>query len=69
MTSVSHNLDAIRAAFPAWSMFCSDGGVFYASRSGEALTGLQIEAGLQRTVHAGDLPALVEILHDQEGLR
>ncbi|MGW5686594.1 hypothetical protein [Nonomuraea sp. NPDC003754] len=66
---MTYDLGVIRNAFPAWSVFRSDAGTFYATRRGEMLTDQQIDSGLQRTVCADDREAFVRLLQDQEKLR
>ncbi|MDP4505858.1 hypothetical protein [Nonomuraea turcica] len=59
------DLDALRAAFPAWSFFRSDAGVFYATRRGVRLRKLDIDKGLLQTVSADDVATFVSLLEDQ----
>ncbi|WP_433515291.1 hypothetical protein ACQP2T_06530 [Nonomuraea sp. CA-143628] len=65
MAMRSYDLDVLRAAFPAWSLFSSDAGVFYATRRGVRLRNAQIDAGLHQTVSADDAATFVALLHDQ----
>ncbi|MFC7592488.1 hypothetical protein ACFQYP_58780 [Nonomuraea antimicrobica] len=60
-----YDLDVLRAAFPAWVLFCSDAGVFYATRRGVHLREADIDKGLQQTVSADDAEAFVSLLRDQ----
>ncbi|MFI6739163.1 hypothetical protein ACIBI9_40105 [Nonomuraea sp. NPDC050451] len=65
MATPSYDIDALRAEFPAWSIFCSDAGVFYATRRGVQLRNVDIYEGLRQTVSADDVDALVSLLEDQ----
>lgn len=65
MTTHGHDLEALREQFPAWSVFCSDAGVLYATRRGVWLRNVDIERGLQQTVSAQDVEALLSLLQDQ----
>ncbi|MFI7125714.1 hypothetical protein ACIBQ1_08470 [Nonomuraea sp. NPDC050153] len=58
-------LNALRAAFPAWSLFRSDAGVFYATRRGVHLRNADIDKGLRQTVSADDVTTFVSLLEDQ----
>ncbi|WP_228010664.1 hypothetical protein [Nonomuraea phyllanthi] len=58
-------LDALRVAFPAWSVFRSDAGVFYATRRGVRLRDADIDKGLRQTVCADDATAFLSLLEDQ----
>ncbi|MFG1966085.1 hypothetical protein [Nonomuraea sp. NPDC049028] len=65
---VSHecyDLAVLRAAFPAWSLFCSDAGVFYATLRGVRLGDADIDRGLRQTVSADDAETFVSLLQDQ----
>ncbi|MEZ0071472.1 hypothetical protein [Planotetraspora sp. GP83] len=62
-------LDELRAEFPAWAVFRSDEGTFYATRRGVILTSEQLNSGSHKTVVAEDLPTLVELLREQAMLR
>ncbi|TDD07131.1 hypothetical protein E1292_13900 [Nonomuraea deserti] len=65
MAMPSYDLDVLRAAFPAWSLFCSDAGVFYATRRGVHLRNTDIDKGLRQTVSASDAETFVSLLRDQ----
>jgi hypothetical protein len=65
MAMPSYDLDVLRAAFPAWSLFCSDAGVFYATRRGIHLRDADIDQGLRQTVSADDAEVFVSLLQDQ----
>ncbi|MGP3921554.1 hypothetical protein [Nonomuraea sp. 10N515B] len=65
MVRPSYDLDVLRAAFPAWSVFRSDAGVFYATRRGVRLRDADIDKGLRQTVSAEDAETFVSLLHDQ----
>ncbi|GIH69041.1 hypothetical protein [Sphaerimonospora thailandensis] len=67
-SSLDAQLDEVRATFPAWAMFRSDEGAYYATRRGVILSGEQLKMGMHRTVAAEDLPTLVELLHEQAKL-
>ncbi|MEV0969471.1 hypothetical protein [Microtetraspora glauca] len=69
MPTVGYDLDEVRDRFPAWVLFRSDAGAFYATRRGERLSSKQIGAGLQQTVCADDLPVFLALLRDQEARR
>lgn len=69
MALAAHNLDDVSAAFPAWLVFRSDGGSFYATRRGERLSSEQLTAGLEQTVCADDLASFVSVLREQESRR
>lgn len=60
-----YDLDVLRAAFPAWALFRSDAGVFYATRRGVHLRAADIGKGLLQTVSADDAETFVSLLHDQ----
>ena len=60
-----HDLDVLRAAFPAWALFCSDAGVFYATRRGVHLRDADIDKGLRQTVVANDAEVFVSLLQHQ----
>ncbi|MGN9847212.1 hypothetical protein ACTMTI_54945 [Nonomuraea sp. H19] len=60
-----YDLDALRAAFPTWSFFRSDAGVFYATRRGVRLRNVDIDKGLRQTVSAEDVATFVSLLEDQ----
>ena len=66
MAIPGYDLDALRATFPGWSFFCSDAGVFYATRSGVQLRNAQIDGGLQQTVSAEDVGTFVALLQEQQ---
>ncbi|MET7331681.1 hypothetical protein [Nonomuraea sp. NPDC005650] len=59
------DLDELRTAFPAWSFFRSDAGVFYATRRGVHLRNTDIDKGLRQTVSAEDVTTFVSLLEDQ----
>ncbi|QFY13169.1 hypothetical protein GBF35_47295 [Nonomuraea phyllanthi] len=61
----AYDLDALRAAFPAWSLFRSDAGVFYATRRGVQLGNADIDKGLRQTVCADDVTAFLSLLEEQ----
>jgi len=65
MTPPPYDLDILRAAFPAWSIFRSDAGVFYGTRRGVQLRDADIDQGLQQTVSADDAYAFVSLLEEQ----
>ncbi|MEO3792974.1 hypothetical protein ABGB14_22395 [Nonomuraea sp. B10E15] len=65
MATAGYDLDALRTRFPAWSVFCSDAGVFYATRRGVHLRNVDIDKGLRQTVCAGDAETFVSLLEDQ----
>ncbi|MGI5273341.1 hypothetical protein ACQEUU_29630 [Nonomuraea sp. CA-218870] len=65
MSARGYDLDILRAAFPAWSLFCSDAGVFYATRRGVHLRDADIDKGLWQTVSADDAEVFVSLLRDQ----
>ncbi|MEV0628203.1 hypothetical protein ACI2LC_34870 [Nonomuraea wenchangensis] len=60
-----YDLDVLRAAFPAWSLFRSDAGVFYATRRGVHLRDADVDKGLRQTVSANDAEVFVSLLQDQ----
>ncbi|WP_043635470.1 hypothetical protein [Nonomuraea candida] len=60
-----YDVDILRAAFPDWSLFRSDAGVFYATRRGVRLRGADIDKGLCQTVSADDAQAFVSMLEEQ----
>ncbi|MGN9786906.1 hypothetical protein ACTMTF_36170 [Nonomuraea sp. ZG12] len=60
-----YDLDVLRAAFPAWALFRSDAGVFYATRRGVHLRDADIDKGLRQTVSADDAEIFVSLLQDQ----
>lgn len=68
MTTLRDDVDAVREAFPDWSLFVSDEGIYYATRRGVRLTDDDIHRGLHQTVSAGDLATVVALLEDQERL-
>jgi hypothetical protein len=68
MAMPSYDLDILREAFPAWSLFCSDAGVFYATRRGVHLRDADIDKGLRQTVSADDAENFVSLLRDQTRL-
>lgn len=61
----NYDLDELRIAFPTWSFFRSDAGVFYATRRGVRLRNSDIEKGLRQTVSADDMEAFVSLLEEQ----
>jgi hypothetical protein len=63
--TASYDLDTLRAAFPAWSLFRSDAGVFYATRRGVRLRNVDIDKGLRQTVSAEDVATFASLLQDQ----
>ncbi|MEV1004451.1 hypothetical protein [Nonomuraea sp. NPDC050202] len=63
--ALSTDLDDLRAKFPAWSVFCSDAGVFYATRRYVQLRNADIERGLQQTVSAETADGFMAILEEQ----
>ncbi|NJP96632.1 hypothetical protein HCN51_45605 [Nonomuraea sp. FMUSA5-5] len=65
MALPSYDLDVFRAAFPTWSIFCSDAGVFYATRRGVRLRNEDIDRGLHQTVSADDLETFIAVLLEQ----
>jgi hypothetical protein len=69
MATAGYDLDDVRDTFPAWAVFRSDAGAFYATRRGERLSFEQIKAGQQQTVCADGLPAFVDLLREQEARR
>ncbi|MEU8251055.1 hypothetical protein [Nonomuraea sp. NPDC048916] len=66
MSAPGYDLDVLRAMFPGWSFFCSDTGVFYATRRGVRLRNTEIDAGLHQTVSADDVGTFVALLQDQQ---
>ncbi|MFB4276091.1 hypothetical protein ACBJ59_12415 [Nonomuraea sp. MTCD27] len=66
MTTVGHDVDALRTAFPNWSFFYSDEGVLYATRRGVRLADDEIHKGLHQTVSADDVATVLSLLEDQE---
>jgi hypothetical protein len=66
MTTMGYDLDAIRVTFPRWAIFRSDGGAFYATRRGGALSVNEIRDGLQQTVCAEDLGGFIAVLQEQD---
>ncbi|MEV0614602.1 hypothetical protein AB0I81_14835 [Nonomuraea sp. NPDC050404] len=60
-----YDLDVLRAAFPGWSVFRSDAGVFYATRRGIHLRDTDIDNGLRQTISAEDAQTFVSLLRDQ----
>ncbi|GAA0940974.1 hypothetical protein [Nonomuraea longicatena] len=68
MSTRGYDLGILRAAFPAWSLFCSDAGVFYATRRGVHLRDADIDKGLRQTVSADDAEVFVSLLRDQTQL-
>jgi hypothetical protein len=54
----------IEAEFPGWSVWRSDAGRWYATRSRD-LTDAQLEAGHAMTLAADDAPGLCDLLRDQ----
>ncbi|WP_432867376.1 hypothetical protein [Microbispora rosea] len=69
MATVGYDLDKVRNTFPAWAVFRSDAGSFYATRRGERLSSEQLTAGLEQTICADDLPSFVSLLRQQESRR
>ncbi|MDP4510676.1 hypothetical protein [Nonomuraea turcica] len=65
MAIPGYDLDVLRAAFPAWSLFRSDAGVFYGTRRGVRLRDADIDKGLRQTVSAEDVDTFVSLLMDQ----
>ncbi|MEV0997195.1 hypothetical protein [Nonomuraea sp. NPDC050202] len=65
MTTVGHDVEALRTAFPDWSFFFSDEGVLYATRRGVRLDDADILKGLHQTVSANDVETVVDLLQDQ----
>ncbi|MFC5818167.1 hypothetical protein [Nonomuraea harbinensis] len=65
MTPPPYDLDILRAAFPAWSIFRSDAGVFYGTRRGVHLRNADIDQGLRQTVSAEDAYTFVSLLQEQ----
>ncbi|MET8986932.1 hypothetical protein ABZW49_15905 [Nonomuraea wenchangensis] len=63
MSARGYDLDILRAAFPAWSLFCSDAGG--ATRRGVHLRDADIDKGLWQTVSADDAEVFVSLLRDQ----
>jgi hypothetical protein len=68
MALPGHDLDALRAAFPAWSIFRSDAGAYYASRRAVRLSARELDAGFRQTVSADDAETFVSLLQAQAEL-
>ncbi|MEV4802018.1 hypothetical protein AB0K18_18550 [Nonomuraea sp. NPDC049421] len=68
MALPAQDLDELRSAFPAWSIFRSDGGAYYGSRRAVRLSARQIDAGFQQTVSADDVESFVTQLQAQDEL-
>lgn len=68
MALPGHDLDRLRAAYPDWSIFRSDGGAYYASRRAARLSDEQIDAGFQQTVGADDVESFALLLQAQNEL-
>ncbi|MFG1618893.1 hypothetical protein ACGFI3_39595 [Nonomuraea wenchangensis] len=60
-----YDIETLRAAFPAWALFRSDAGVFYATRRGVRLRDADVDKGLLQTVSADDAEVFVSLLQDQ----
>ncbi|MFG1975526.1 hypothetical protein ACGFJC_39870 [Nonomuraea fuscirosea] len=67
MAIPAHNLDALRADFPAWSIFRSDAGAYYGSRA-VSLSDREVDAGFRQTVSADDLETFVSLIQAQDQL-
>lgn len=63
--ALSDDLDVPRAKFSAWSVFCSDAGVFYATRRYVRLRNVDIERGLRQTVSAESAAEFAAVLEEQ----
>ncbi|WP_018655397.1 hypothetical protein [Actinomadura flavalba] len=57
---------SVESEFPAWLVWRSDAGRWYATRRGD-LTDAQLEAGQAMTVAADDEPGLRALLTEQRG--
>ncbi|MEU6713812.1 hypothetical protein ABZ897_20250 [Nonomuraea sp. NPDC046802] len=68
MTTLGDDVEALRTTYPGWSIFCSDEGVFYATRRGVRLREADIHRGLHQTVCTYDLATLAQLLQRQDRL-